>query len=75
MRNMLVIAILAYRLIPNGVRGIWSADSSSGKALEAIRSGAPIVATLRRYAVPRGASARGLSWNDFEVWSPPSWDN
>lgn len=68
MRNMVILSILVYRLIPSQVRSIWTAPGggSSGKALNALRNGKGITETLRRFALPR-PGMRGLSWNDFEV--------
>jgi hypothetical protein len=65
-RSAVILVVLCYRLIPDTVRSLWSADGSSAKALAALRSGAPIGATLRRYAVPAFRA---------RVWEPPSWDN
>lgn len=65
MRALAILAVLIYRMIPARLRSLWSADSSSHKALSALRNGAPVGATLTRYAIPHFSMA----------WEPPSWDN
>lgn len=65
MRSIAISLVLGYQLIPKRIRRFWSADSSSGSALAALRDGAPIGSTLSRYAVP----------HFHGVWEPPSWNN